>query len=48
MHIVPDGASSEELLADFPTLVAEDVRAAVAFAAASGAEDLPISEIARL
>lgn len=43
-----EGASTEELLADFPTLGAEDVRAAVAFAAASAAEDLPTPEIPRL
>lgn len=43
-----EGASTEEILADFPTLAHEDVRAAVAFAAASAAEDLPLSEIPRL
>lgn len=43
-----DGASTEELLADFPTLAAEDIRAAVAFAAASAVEDLPMPEIPRL
>ena len=43
-----EGASTEELLADFPTLVVDDVRAAVAFAAASAAEDLPMPEIPRL
>ena len=36
------GDSAEEILADFPTLVPEDVRAAVAFAAASAEEDLPV------
>ena len=30
-----EGASTEEILADFPTLSREDVRAVVAFAAAS-------------
>ncbi len=30
-----EGASDHEILADFPTLSAEDVRAVVAFAAAS-------------
>ena len=34
----------EEILADFPTLTADDVRAVIAFAAASAEEDLPVSE----
>jgi hypothetical protein len=33
------------LVADFPTLTEEDVRAAIAFAAASAAEDLPVPAI---
>jgi uncharacterized protein (DUF433 family) len=37
-----EGASTDEILADFPTLSAEDVRAVVAFAAASTEEDLPV------
>jgi uncharacterized protein (DUF433 family) len=40
-----DGDSVEEILADFPSLKPEDVRAAIAFAAASAEEDLPIPEI---
>ncbi len=36
------GDSIEEILADFPSLVAEDVQAAIAFAAASAEEDLPL------
>jgi len=36
-----DGDSAEEILADFPSLKAEDVQAAIAFAAASAEEDLP-------
>jgi uncharacterized protein (DUF433 family) len=36
------GDSPEEILADFPSLSAEDIRAAIAFAAASAAEDLPV------
>jgi len=36
------GDSVEEILADFPSLKAEDVRAAIAFAAASAEEDLPV------
>jgi uncharacterized protein (DUF433 family) len=40
-----EGATIAEILADFPTLVDEDVRAAIAFAAASAQEDLPLAEI---
>ncbi|MBL8900003.1 MAG: DUF433 domain-containing protein [Planctomycetes bacterium] len=36
-----EGASTAAILADFPTLTELDVRAAVAFAAASAQEDLP-------
>jgi uncharacterized protein (DUF433 family) len=39
------GASAEEILADFPSLKLEDVRAAIAFAAASAEEDLPVPAI---
>ncbi len=39
------GDSAEEILADFPSLKAEDVQAAIAFAAASAEEDLPVSEV---
>lgn len=35
------GDNIEEILADFPSLKAEDVRAAISFAAASAEEDLP-------
>ena len=40
-----EGASTAEILADFPTLSAEDVRAAIAFAATSAQEDLPLAEL---
>jgi len=40
-----EGAGTEEILSDFPTLTAEDVRAAIAFAAASAEEDLPLPGI---
>ena len=40
-----DGDSVDEILDDFPGLRADDVQAAIAFAAASAAEDLPVSEI---
>lgn len=37
-----EGASAEEIRADFPTVTAEALRAVVAFAAASAEEDLPV------
>ena len=37
-----EGATTAEILKDFPTLAEADVRAAIAFAAASAQEDLPI------
>ena len=37
-----EGATIDEILQDFPTLKAQDVRAVIAFAAASAEEDLPI------
>lgn len=37
-----EGASVGEILADFPSLTEEDVRAIIAFAAASAKEDLPV------
>jgi uncharacterized protein (DUF433 family) len=40
-----DGDSAEEILADFPSLKAEDVQAAIAFSAASAEEDLPVPEV---
>lgn len=40
-----EGASVSEILADFPTLCEQDVRAAIAFAAASAQEDLPVAEL---
>lgn len=39
-----EGATSDEILKDFPTLTDVDVRAAIAFAAASAQEDLPVAE----
>ena len=43
-----DGDSIEEILADFPSLKAEDIRAAIAFAAASAEEDLPVPDVPRI
>ena len=40
-----EGASVEEIVADFPALSADDVRAVIAFAAASAEEDLPLPGI---
>jgi uncharacterized protein (DUF433 family) len=37
------GDSAEEILEDFPTLTKEHLRAAIAFAAASAEEDLPVA-----
>lgn len=39
------GDSAEQILAAFPTLKPEDIRAAIAFAAASAEEDLPVPAI---
>jgi uncharacterized protein (DUF433 family) len=40
-----EGASVEEILADFPTVGREDIWAVIAFAAAAVEEDLPLAEI---
>lgn len=40
-----EGDSTQELLRDFPTLKEEDIRAVVAFAAASAEEDLPLQSV---
>ncbi len=37
-----EGATADEILVDFPSLTAEDIRAVVAFAAASTEEDIPL------
>jgi uncharacterized protein (DUF433 family) len=37
-----EGDSLEQILEAFPTLTPEDVRAVIAFAAASAEEDLPV------
>jgi uncharacterized protein (DUF433 family) len=39
------GDTAEEILADFPSLKPEDIQAAIAFAAASAEEDLPVTEV---
>lgn len=43
-----EGATTQEILADFPTLTDEAVRAVIAFAAASAEEDLPVPAIPRV
>lgn len=40
-----EGDSLEEILADYPTLAADDVRAVIAFAADSVREDLPAPRV---
>ena len=37
-----EGATVDEIQADFPSVSAKDVQAAIAFAAASAEEDLPV------
>ena len=39
-----EAATTAEIISDFPTLSEEDVRAAIAFAATSAQEDLPLAE----
>lgn len=41
------GDTAQEILAEFPTLKLEDVQAAIAFAAASAEEELPVPELPR-
>jgi len=43
-----EGARIEEILEDFPTLKEEDVRAVIAFAAASAEDDLPVPAVPEL
>lgn len=40
-----NGDSAEDILADFPSLKGEDIRAAIAFAAGSAEEDLPVPAV---
>jgi uncharacterized protein (DUF433 family) len=40
-----EGASNQEILADFPSINESDLRAVIAFAAAAVEEDLPIAEM---
>jgi uncharacterized protein (DUF433 family) len=43
-----EGDTIDDVLKDFPTLKEDDVRAVVAFAAASAEEDLPLMKIPEL
>lgn len=43
-----DGDSAEDILSAFPSLKAEDIQAAIAFAAASAEEDLPVPSVPRI
>jgi len=40
-----DGDDEAQILSDFPTLTAEHLRAAIAFAAASAVDDMPYAGI---
>jgi uncharacterized protein (DUF433 family) len=42
------GDTPEAILADFPSLTPQDVQAAIAFAAASAEEDLPVPAVPRI
>lgn len=42
-----EGDSPKEILAQYPTLKPEDIRAAIAFAASSAEEDLPVPAVPR-
>ena len=42
------GDSADEILSDFPSLKLEDIKAAIAFAAASAEEDLPVPTVPQI
>jgi uncharacterized protein (DUF433 family) len=43
-----DGDDEAEILEDYPAVTREDLKAVIAFAAASAEEDLPLPEVPRL
>jgi len=43
-----EGATPDEILADFPSLTFDQLRAVIAFAAASAQEDLPLLEVPKV
>ncbi len=45
MASLADGDSVDQIVASFPTLSEQQIRAAIAFAAASAQEDLPLPEL---
>ena len=42
-----EGCDEAEILRNFPAVTKEDLKAVIAFAAASAEEDLPVSEVPR-
>lgn len=42
-----EGCEEDEILRNFPAVTKEDLRAVIAFAAASAEEDLPLAEVPR-
>lgn len=40
-----EGSDEEDILRDFPAVTKEDLKAVIAFAAASAEEDLPVLEV---
>jgi uncharacterized protein (DUF433 family) len=42
------GDFAEDILADFPSLKVEDIQAAIAFAAASAEEDMPVPAVPQI
>lgn len=42
------GDIAKDILSDFPSLKAEDIQAAIAFAAASAEEDLPVPAVPQI
>lgn len=43
-----EGCEDDEILRNFPAVTKEDLRAVIAFAAASAEEDLPLAEVPRI
>lgn len=43
-----EGATTDEILSDFPTVTFDQLRAVIAFAAASAGEDLPLPEVPKM
>jgi uncharacterized protein (DUF433 family) len=43
-----EGGTMDEILADYPSITEDDLRAVIAFAAASAGEDLPIPPLPKV